>query len=484
MSKAYFIGIDIGTQGARVIIMDEQGHQLDAKEERFELDERSREEQSPENWWQSCSESIAALIKQAKEHINLLHVKAIAVTSTSGTIIPVDENNKPLHSAIMYSDQRSSAEAISCKEAALANNVKGYTAFNTSSGLPKMLWLLNNFPKKLLRLAKFIHAADFVTGKLCGVYGVTDYTNALKSGYDIHQFKWPEYITEAGVPTMYLQEVKPSGSSLAFIQEELAIQWGLPKNVQVTTGITDGCASQIASGAVSPGEWNTTIGTTLVIKGVTIKEITDPVGAIYNHRHPDGYWMPGGASNTGADWVTKLFGKENLDLLNKAAYEMMPTGITAWPLLQPGERFPFVSPDAKGFWPEAIEKERLFTACMEGVAYIERYAYEQIKKLSGESISSISSAGGGSNSEAWLRIRSAVLNLPINKMKNVSGAAGAAVLAASRTYYSSLVEAAEAMVHPEKTIQPDPVLVNKYSEAYDVFIKELEKRKIIPVEKC
>src|SRR3546814_8669540 len=83
--------------------------------------------------------------------------------------------------------------------------------------------------------------------------------------------------------------------------------------------MTDGCASQVASGAVSPGTWNTTIGTTLVVKGVTRQSLNDPEGRFYSHRHPDGYWMPGGASNTGADWVQEFSGKQDLDLLDTAA---------------------------------------------------------------------------------------------------------------------------------------------------------------------
>jgi sugar (pentulose or hexulose) kinase len=246
----------------------------------------------------------------------------------------------------------------------------------------------------------------------------------------------------------------------------------------VTTGMTDGCASQVASGAVSPGQWNTTIGTTLVIKGVTAKAVNDPAGAIYNHRHPAGYWMPGGASNTGADWVSKFFEGADLEELGKQASNKLPADALAWPLLQKGERFPFVAPQALGFWPEGDEVEK-FTACMEGVAFIERYAYERISLLSGEKMDRIFSAGGGSNSDTWLRIRSSVINVPVCKMKNVSGAAGAAILAASRSYYSSLQQAAAAMVAPELTVQPSPDLVTAYDQKYKLFIEELRARKIL-----
>lgn len=479
MSKAYFIGIDIGTQGARVVLLDERGQQLAAEEDVFPLRESSREEQSPELWWNCCCRLIPTLIDEVRKQIQVEQIKAIAVTSTSGTIIPINHDHNPLHPAIMYSDPRSANEAALCKEIAAAEVREGYTAFNTSSGLPKMLWFLKQFPDRISRLYKFIHASDFITGRLCGEYGSTDFTNALKSGYSIHNYVWPDYISKKiGVKKNLLQQVIQSGAPLKKIKSALAVEWGLSPETIVTSGMTDGCASQVASGAVSPGGWNTTIGTTLVIKGVTKQEVIDESGAIYNHRHPSGYWMPGGASNTGADWVSRFFGDQDLQELGRHAIAQLPAKNLAWPLLQQGERFPFVAPHAVGFWPNVNDVEK-FTACMEGVAFIERYAYEKISSLSGEKIERIFSAGGGSNNEAWLRIRSSVLNRPVCKMKNVSGAAGAAILAASQTFYSTLQEAANSMVVPEMMIEPARELVEPYELKYHLFIEELKTRKIL-----
>lgn len=475
----YFIGIDVGTQGARVVLLDEYGAQLSAKEEGFELTQNSREEQSPLMWWETCQRLMGALFTEVKEHIPLQNIVSIAVTSTSGTIIPLNHSFNPIHPAIMYSDSRSAKEAEFCREIAEKEVKEGYTAFNASSGLPKMRWFLNQYPSVTDDIYKFIHAADFITGRLCGEYGITDYTNALKSGYDIHQYKWPSYVSERiGIQPEWLQKVKPSGTPLGPLFPSLAAEWGLPDSIMVTTGITDGCASQVASGAVGVGEWNTTIGTTMVIKGVSKKEVIDPSGAIYNHRHPEGYWMPGGASNTGADWVSALFGRKDLSELNRLAFQHMPSEHLAWPLIQKGERFPFFAPQARGFWPEVDDVSK-FTACMEGVAFIERFAFEKIAELSGERIEKIFSAGGGSKGEAWLKIRSTVLNRPVAKMQNASGAVGAAILAASKTYYDSIQQAASAMALPESVIEPLPELVEVYDQKYRRFINELRGREII-----
>ncbi len=477
--SSYFIGIDIGTQGVRVVLLDELGRQVAAKEEVFALSKNSREEQSPLLWWHCCQHLIGLLMHEVKEMVSLKEVKAVAVTSTSGTIIPLGNDHNPLHPAIMYSDPGSAEEAALCKAIAMREVKEGYTAFNSSSGLPKMRWFLNRHPQLVSALYKFIHAADFITGRLCGDYSTTDYTNALKSGYNIHSSEWPSYINDQiAIEKRWLQQVKRSGEPLGTLLPELATEWGLPEGVIVTTGLTDGCASQVASGAVSPGQWNTTIGTTMVIKGVTKHELIDPSGAIYNHRHPSGYWMPGGASNTGADWVSHFFAGYDLAELSRLAGKQLPSHLLAWPLLQQGERFPFFAPDARGFWPEGDDVEK-FTACMEGVAFIERYAYERIALLSGEKIQHIFSAGGGSNSSTWLRIRSSVLNCDISKMKNVSGAAGAAILAASRTFYNSLEEAAGAMALPELVIGPVEELIRPYEEKYLLFIETLRTKNIL-----
>lgn len=190
--------------------------------------------------------------------------------------------------------------------------------------------------------------------------------------------------------------------------------------------------------------------------------------------------MPGGASNTGADWVSRLFGQSDLNEINAAAAKLIPTGLLAWPLLQQGERFPFVAPDAQGFAPEELSEAELFTAYMEGVAYIERYAYERIQMLSGETIHQVYTAGGASNSDAWLTIRSNVLGVPVYKMQSVSGAAGAAILAASKTYYTSLSEAAGNMVQVQKIETPDKDLVDQYDQTYTQFINTLKLKGYIP----
>jgi len=482
MKRPFFLGIDVGTQGARIALIDAEGNLIGREEEDFPLSDQSREEQSPEAWWQACIRSLTRLINRVRSEVNVDDISAVAVTSTSGTVIPIDVNNEPLHPAIMYSDKRSAEEGKQCRDAAMRYNSAGYTGFNSSSGLSKIVWYSKQFPLQVQKIARWIHAADFITGKLSGCWGITDFTNALKSGFDLQNNCWPEYLwEELGINKSWLPKVVASGTPIATLDAMVAQQLGLKETIQVVAGMTDGCASQVASGAVNLGDWNTTIGTTLVVKGVTRDEVKDPEDRLYSHRHPEGYWMPGGAGNIGADWITAEF-KEDLTFLNEAAEDLVPTGKIVYPLMQRGERFPFISPVAEGFQQEGLSRQEKFAASMEGVAYVERYAYEMIQKLCGERVKAVYTAGGGSNSSVWLHIRSNVLNLPIYKMKWVTGAVGAAILAASKTHFADIVEASQALTQIEKEIHPQIDLVEKYNRFYHGFLEALREKGYIKLE--
>ncbi|CAG7645927.1 D-ribulose kinase [Paenibacillus solanacearum] len=468
------IGADIGTQGVRVMAVNDQGELLSSHAVAFSI-EGSREEQSPAGWWDDLLACLARLTGDLNRLVLKPEVKAISVTSTSGTMIALDARYEPVSPALMYSDPRSFREAQRCKAAAERAGLTGYTAFNASSGLPKMLWFREHDPAAAERIALWAHAADYVIGKLSGVWGVTDYSNCLKTGYDLGHHQWPGYVTgELGIPASWLPKVVPPGTVLGSVTPEVAEATGLPRSVLVVTGMTDGCASQIASGAIRPGEWSTTIGTTLVVKGVTREPIADPLGRLYNHKHPQGYWMPGGASNTGGDWISRDYVGADLAALNREAAKLAPTPWISYPLQQQGERFPFVAAQARGFDHAGLTDVERFASRMEGVAYLERLTYDMIESLSGEPVTAVYTAGGASASAVWLGIRSSVLRRPIRKMRHVEGAVGAAVLAASGTLFSNLEEAGAAMIAPEQLIEPwDAPVCDKYDDNYRRFVEQL-----------
>lgn len=473
---AMFLGVDVGTQGVRVTALNEQGDQVAKADEVFPFTDL-RQTQSPDQWWESVQTCLRAVASQLARCGCLDAVTALSVTSTSGTVIPLDNQYRPLHRALMYSDDRSTAEARRCREVAELSGVSGYTEFNSSSGLSKIVWFVEHYPEQVEKIGLWCHATDYLIGQLTGVWGVSDYTSVLKTGYDVEQFCWPEYLEKKlSLPLSWFPKVVPPGTVIGPLRTEAAKKTGLPKHLQVVVGLTDGCASQIAGGAVSPGDWSTTIGTTLVVKGVTYDKLDDAKSCFYNHRHPQGYWMPGGASNTGADWVAADYSWDDVHKFNRTAKTLLPTRLMAWPLLQKGERFPFSSPEARGFYPQSANRALRYASSMEGVAYIEKMAYDRVATLTGQSLSYVYTAGGASNNEVWLQIRSNILGVPIRKMRHPEGAVGAAVVAAAGTYFTDIQTAAQNMLQQAAEIEPEKQLIDVYRQLYGQFVSELVRR--------
>lgn len=475
-----FIGIDIGTQGARVVCLNASGQVKSNSEIAFDNSPHQKpqqwHQQNPLDWWKY----VALCLRKSLAEINPEEILAISVSSTSGTVCFLDKTYYPLMPAIMYNDRRSEKQAITLNGVLKNLTEKLGYRFNSSYALAKILWVKENMPQIFEKTLRIVHAADFITGKLTGNFCVSDYTNVLKTGYDLIDGKWPDEIEKIlGISKEILPEPVASGAVIGVVSVNCSNETGLPPGVPVAAGMTDGCASQVSTGAVFPGEWNSTLGTTLVIKGVTEKILKDPLGRIYSHRHPDGWWLPGGASNTGGECIIKKFDKAKWESLNNKAEKIVPGKHICWPLAGKGERFPFVNPDARGFEPEDCDEETLYAAYLEGVGYIEKLAYQTLQELGAEVKEIIRIAGGGTKSNIWNRIRASILEKTLALPANTNAAAGAAILAASRTYFKNLNQACENMVKIIRYYEPEKTLINAYQDLYQKFLQELKKRNYI-----
>jgi sugar (pentulose or hexulose) kinase len=239
--------------------------------------------------------------------------------------------------------------------------------------------------------------------------------------------------------------------------------------------MTDGCAAQIGAGALQVGNWNVVLGTTLVLKGVTNQLIRDPGGTLYSHRSPDGYWLPGGASNTGAGVFRNRFPGQDLDLLGAQAAAREPVDIIAYPLAVRGERFPFVAPAAEGFvLGDAAGDIRLYAALLQGVSFVERLCFDYLDMLGAPIAGSVSLTGGGARNPYWCQLRADVLERPVQLPENAEPAFGMAILAASSG--SSVRQTARQMVHMREVIEPRPARAARLRELYLRLLDELARR--------
>jgi sugar (pentulose or hexulose) kinase len=476
---ALVLGLDVGTQGVRAVACDQTGEVLARAAASFPQEAASslppgHAEQAPLAWW----EATISCLRQVTAALAGQPLAALAVTSTSGTVCLLDGEGQPLLPALMYNDARSVAEAEEVQSVGGDLAAKLGYRFNASFALAKLLWLKRNRPGIFDSARYLAHAADYIAGQLTGEYGLSDYSNALKTGYDLLEERWPPFIeTSLGIPLERLPRVVPPGTPIGALSARAAEETGLPVGLAVVAGMTDGCASQVAAGAVRPGDWHSSLGTTLVVKGVTSRLLLDPPGRIYSHKHPDGYWLPGGASNTGGEVLAARFPGADLAALDRQALAKAPTDLVVYPLVRKGERFPFVRPGAEGFTLGATGDEATFyAACLEGVGYLERLAYEMLAGLGAEVGPTLSSGGGGARSLAWLQLRADILGRAIVRPVETGASFGAAIVAASRTLYATLSAAAQEMVRIDCRVEPRPAVAARYREMYHRFRRACAER--------
>lgn len=470
-----WLGFDLGTQSVRGVAVSDTGQVLASSACPLSSHrEGSRHEQNPKEWWDAFVCACRALLPG----FTTQPVKGLAVDGTSGTILLIDRSGNPLTPGLMYDDLRARNEAQRVSEAGGACGSLG-CRMQPSWALPKLLWLLREY-RGVIAGARLAHQSDFITRRLAGSEVPSDSSTALKTGYDLVNECWPwDLLDTLGVPEQILCAVVRPGTQIGAVCAAAADTTGIPAGTPIIAGMTDGCAAQISAGALETGSWNSVLGTTLVLKGVANQLIRDPAGVVYSHRSPDGNWLPGGASNTGAAPLAKRFAGRDLERLSVQAAERRPVSIIAYPLLARGERFPFLAPEAEGFIAGDVPDEiSLFAALLQGVSFVERLCFDYLDMLGFPISGEVFLTGGGARNRHWCELRADVLGMPVCLPENSEPAFGMAVLAASSGRRIS--EAAKPMVRIREVIAPRFNRIARLHELYLQLVEELKRRGWLP----
>jgi len=424
-----YIGIDFGTTGCRAMAVDVNGIIKAEMTAPIAAPVRNNDQmtQDPTVWWKAMSGCLENLLKE----IDPARVQAIAVDGTSGTLLLTDDKGNPVTPAIMYNDQRSVEQAK--KIATLASADSG--AQGAGSSLSKLLWL---HERKLDKRAKHaLHQSDWISGRLTGRFGHSDYNNCLKLGFDTDKMAWPKWLNKLELNAALLPEVHAPGELLGTVSAEIAKKFGLPADTQVLAGTTDGVAAFLAAGATEPGHAVTVLGTTLVLKLLSAKPVFSREHGIYSHRLGN-YWLAGGASNSGGAVLLQYFKVAQMQEMTPLLDPENFTELDYYPLPDIGERFPVNNPEMMPrLEPLPGNSITFFQGMLEGIARIEAQGYELLHKLGAPAITTVYTAGGGAKNPAWERIRERILRVSMKKARSGHAAYGSALLAAgivAKTY--------------------------------------------------
>jgi len=492
---SYYLGIDIGTSGAKSLLIDRTGDILaeDTQEYPSSVPHPHWSEQNPLHWWQATVDGIRSVVKKAR--ISGTSIAGIGLSGQMHGSVFLDDGVRPLRPAILWNDQRTAEQCEYIERAAggrralirMVGNpaLTGFTA-------PKIIWVRDHEPSVYKRTRHVLLPKDYIRFRLTGQYAteVSDASGTLL--LDVKRRKWNMTLLKklkldpAWMPACY-ESVQVSGRVTAGVARRLGISEGTP----VVGGAGDQAAGAVGNGIVKPGIVSATMGTSGVVFSYSDQPQTDPLGRVHTMCHAvPGKWCVFGcmlACGGSFQWFRNVLGRNEIEQAKKKKvdpYELLIAqaaeappgceGLFFLPYLT-GERTPHADPYARGCWigiTARTDRKMLIRSLLEGVTFGMRDQVRIMREL-GIKIKQVRASGGGARSAWWRQLQADIYNATVVTPSSTAGAAlGVAILAAVGTgAYTSVSQACEKIITTTDACKPNRKMVRLYDRHYEVFGK-------------
>ena len=474
-----FIGIDLGTSAAKLLLVDGRGtiRREVTKEYPLSFPQPGWSEQDPAEWWRACTEGLRELLDGEDASL----VAGIGCGGQMHGLVAQDAQDEVIRPAILWNDGRTGEEVAYLNEVVGRETLSALTANIAFAGFtaPKLLWMKKHEPENFARIEKIMLPKDYVNYRLTGVHSC-DFSDA--SGMlllDVKNRRWSQEMLEiCGIRESQMPRLFESFEPIGTLRPETAAQLGLPASVKVVAGAGDNAAAAVGTGVVGEGGCNLSLGTSGTLFISSDRFGVDPNNALHAFAHADGGYHLMGCMLSAAS-CNKWFCEE---ILHTDDYPAEQAGITReklgrnrvffLPYLM-GERSPINDVDARGcFVGMSMDTTRadLTQAVLEGVAFAIRDSFEVARGI-GIDIPRSKLCGGGAKSPLWRTIFANVLGIPLDMVKTEQGPGyGGAMLAmVGCGEYASVRDAADRLVELASATEPDPELTARYEERYRKF---------------
>ncbi len=436
-----FAGIDLGSSGIKIALVDENGIRLAAASRSSPVDipKSGWCQQRPEQWWTLTKDIFDEL---AAGHPDIM--SRLSGLSLSGHMLGqvlLDENDRPTTPCILWNDQRSIVECDELLER--VPDIGWRTNGHPDPGLtaPKLLWLAKHDPGALRDATILVLPKDYVRLKLTGerASDITDASGTML--LDCATGTWDDRLIEAAgwsrdkLPNL-LHSHEPAGQ----LRPELCRRWSTPSTVTVAAGCGDNFAGALGVGASSPGRTAVSIGTSGVLSSVDGIFRPAPDHAILTtpHAAPDTFLSMAVvmSATQSLDWLSRLTKTTVGDLADMAEHRVSTSGICGCPVARPsitGVRTPDNRPDASAYFggiTSVHDMADIAYSVLEGVAFqfFDGFIAQRAK---GVPVTTIQAVGGGSRSVFWVSLIATLFELEVGIPENgdISGCLGASRLA-------------------------------------------------------
>lgn len=473
-----FLGIDVGSSSVKAQTIDEEGKPLEfASHDVSNLLRRPEPtwaERDPAPLWEAVCSTLRSM------HLN--EVEVLSVAATSGSVLAADRKLKPLSPILLYSDKRAQAEMNYIREkSAEARAYEPYMPLDASLATPKILWLKRNMPN-FPEVEMILNETDYIQAKLTGeVY--TSPSIAGKAHLDVRSGAYlKEIFHDVGIEPALLPPIRPIGSVVGEVTKWASGETGIATGALVANGLTDATAADIATGTLTEGQVNVSIGTSLVAHAVVDEAQPDSEKRIYYKSYVNGRVVAGGATDAGTlplSSLAKLLGKSFQELDSLAA-TVPPTcdGLLAQPQWI-GSRIPYYNPRIRGFFVGVTEQNlsagHLHRSLLEGNAFVAKQVLDVVQGATRLDPKELRTSGGASRSDIQNQIIADVTGKPVIAVETTEASLGSAMLALHSSKKGlSLPEIAKRVVKITKKFAPNQDAHLTYKQALSHFASATE----------
>jgi L-ribulokinase len=493
---AIVAGVDFGTLSVRVSLVDSERGLIDSASAEYPL---HRQREDPEYATQSHDDHMRALTAATREALKKTgiagdQVEAIALDTTGSSVIPVDENLRPLGEYYLWCDHRAKGEAAEITEAAHRVGLEAIEwcggVYSSEWGFSKLLHWLRHNPDKRSGFASAFEHCDMVAATLSGI---TDPKQVKRSICAMgHKWLWNAQL--GGLPPeSFLVTVDPllegvrdklegeyatsdqiAGRLSPFWAEKLGLQAGIP----IPVGAFDAHWDAIGAGCRTDDMVNV-IGTSTCIIGITpsVNLVPGVCGVVQGSVHPLRTGIEAGlsavgdifnaiAARAGTDVKTLSVGLEN--------YRAGQTGLLrmTW---DNGDRTVLVNPNLRGVtlgWNlQSTAQDELFAA-IEGTAFHTRVILDRMAGH-GVDIKRVINAGGiPQKNDALNRVYANVLGRPVLVPSKSVVSLGSAIFAFMAAGTFKTIEEAQDKICPShRAFLPDEAAQRIYADLCPLYSK-------------
>ena len=469
------LGIDIGTTGCKAAAYSEDGRLLAAHYEGYQIQapEQGWAQLDPVDVWDRVKLAIRSVVAKCAGD----PIQALSVSSLGEAVVPVTNDREILGPSILNFDPRGSEFLKPLKEKINDEElyaINGNTLGN-QYGLTKLMWIKHHQPDLYQQVDKFLLWSSFIAFML-GAEAVVDYSLANRTLlFDLEQGDWSEELLEmAGLDRAKLPDTAPSGTVIGKVDDYIAEELGLLRDVIIACGAHDQNASALGCGVIDSGSAVYGMGTFICITPVFDRR-PDPGEMIPHGLNTEHHAVPGKyvsfIYNQGGSivrWFRDTFagqGDQGAALGGDEVYNLLfsempdePGNVIVLPhftLTGP----PYFISDSSGVMVGLnLETSRgdILKGILEGITYSLKEVVESLVET-GIEIGEYRPVGGGSKSESWIQTSADILGKPFNlPVVKEAGTLGAAIIAGVGSgVYASFEDGVEASVRVARTFEPD-----------------------------